>query len=35
MDLNADDKISLEEFLTSCHKNDGLMQSVGVFQTVF
>lgn len=35
MDLNADDKISLDEFLSSCHKDDGLMQSIEIFQTVF
>ncbi|KAL7029345.1 hypothetical protein ACKWTF_006199 [Chironomus riparius] len=35
MDLNADDKISLDEFLLSCHKDDGLLRSIGVFQTVF
>ncbi|CAO1416361.1 unnamed protein product [Diamesa hyperborea] len=34
MDENADNKISLEEFLSSCHKDDGLMNSIAVFQTV-
>lgn len=35
MDLNADNKISLDEFLQSCHQDDGLMESIGVFQTIF
>ncbi|KAG5685021.1 hypothetical protein PVAND_014224 [Polypedilum vanderplanki] len=35
MDMNADDKISLDEFLISCHKDDGILRSIAVFQTIF